>query len=88
MRNGTESVSAPSAIQFVKPSLVLSSNYKDINDTLTPNIDITKMQWIQYHIFSDKNYAFIILVSFLSVVLSEFFNPVVATNPSQNKLSL
>uniref|UniRef100_A0A8R1XR77 Fibronectin type-III domain-containing protein n=1 Tax=Onchocerca volvulus TaxID=6282 RepID=A0A8R1XR77_ONCVO len=69
IRDGIESVSAPSAIQFATPSLAVIPRKKTLEITEQEMLairaqDISNVQWIQYHILSDKHYAFVILVGF------------------------
>ncbi|VDM40266.1 unnamed protein product [Toxocara canis] len=74
VRDGHESVSAPSAIQFATPSLVHPSRSKSatldnehrpsMSDSET-SIDTSNVHWIHYHIFSDKHYALAILAFFV-----------------------
>lgn len=69
IRDGIESVSTPSAIQFATPSLAVISRKKTLEVTEQGMLairaqDISNVQWIQYHILSDKHYAFVILVGF------------------------
>uniref|UniRef100_A0A0R3S1Y8 Fibronectin type III domain protein n=1 Tax=Elaeophora elaphi TaxID=1147741 RepID=A0A0R3S1Y8_9BILA len=69
IRDGIESVSTPSAIQFATPSIAVIPRKKTLEVTGQEMLairahDISNVQWIQYHILSDKHYAFVILVSF------------------------
>ncbi|VDP14211.1 unnamed protein product [Onchocerca flexuosa] len=72
IRDGIESVSAPSAIQFATPSLAIIPRKKTLEITDQEMLairaqDISNVQWIQYHILSDKHYAFVILLLFAGI---------------------
>uniref|UniRef100_A0A915PDA4 Fibronectin type-III domain-containing protein n=1 Tax=Setaria digitata TaxID=48799 RepID=A0A915PDA4_9BILA len=72
IRDGIESVSAPSAIQFATPSVAVMSRKKTVEMTEQEMLairsqDISNVQWIQYHILSDKHYAFVILLLFAGI---------------------
>lgn len=70
IRDGIESVSAPSAVQFATPSIAPPSRPKGIQSTIEHETvqlscnNMSNMQWIQYHIFSDTHYAVVILALF------------------------
>ncbi|EFO22071.2 hypothetical protein LOAG_06415 [Loa loa] len=72
IRDGIESVSTPSAIQFATPSLAVIPRKKTLEVTEQEMLairaqDISNVQWIQYHILSDKHYAFVILLLFAGI---------------------
>ncbi|KAM3727642.1 Fibronectin type III domain-containing protein 3B [Dirofilaria immitis] len=72
IRDGIESVSAPSAIQFATPSLAVIPRKKALELTEQEMLairsqDVSNVQWIQYHILSDKHYAFVILLLFAAI---------------------
>ncbi|CAG9535682.1 unnamed protein product [Cercopithifilaria johnstoni] len=72
IRDGIESVSTPSAIQFATPSLAVIPRKKTLEVTEQGMLairaqDISNVQWIQYHILSDKHYAFVILLLFAGI---------------------
>uniref|UniRef100_F1KRI8 Fibronectin type III domain-containing protein 3B n=1 Tax=Ascaris suum TaxID=6253 RepID=F1KRI8_ASCSU len=73
VRDGNESVSAPSAVQFATPSLVTPSRTRySLDNEHRPSVsesdtstDTSNVHWIQYHLFSDKHYAIVILAFFV-----------------------
>lgn len=69
MRDGVESVSSPSAVQFATPSVSLASHRKAQevieDEEITFEEETSGVDWIRYHVLSDKHYALVILVCFI-----------------------
>uniref|UniRef100_A0A183EU73 Fibronectin type-III domain-containing protein n=1 Tax=Gongylonema pulchrum TaxID=637853 RepID=A0A183EU73_9BILA len=73
VRDGVESVSAPSAVQFATPSLVTVPSKKPLELTeqeILAAQNFSNVQWIQYHILSDKHYALVILMLFAALAFT------------------